>query len=110
MKQCLYEPDRLHEKLFDVIKEVFMLRIASVLGTGPQMQEIFPCDLMIFSNVIEYSMECCLTEENMFRNIRGKLMEDLLGNFEKWLWECLRRNHIFGIMHLDIKNENIGFS
>ena len=29
---------------------------------------------------------------------------------EAELWEALRINHIFSIMHLDIKNDNIGFS
>ena len=29
---------------------------------------------------------------------------------EAELWEALRINHMFSIMHLDIKNDNIGFS
>ena len=61
VKRFSYEIGHLQEKLYEVIKEVFMLKIAHALETGPKMDSVFLFDILIFKNVIEFPMEACLT-------------------------------------------------
>ena len=61
VKRFSYETSHLQEKLLEVVKEVFMLKIADALETGPKMNSAFLFDVLIFKNVIEFPMEVCLT-------------------------------------------------
>ena len=56
-------------------------------------------------------MEMCYTEDTILKYMpTDEAVESYSRNKDEQLWEALRINHLFNIMHLDIKNDNIGFS
>lgn len=64
-----------------------MLKIASLLGVGPQIGALFGFDLIIFKECIEFCMEKC--HPLLFMD---KLMVDTL-------WNKLVMMHSLGIVH-----------
>ena len=56
-------------------------------------------------------MEMCDTESMIFKQYDDEYqIERVSQKISAELWEALRINHMFNIMHLDIKNDNIAFS
>ena len=56
-------------------------------------------------------MEMCDTESMIFKLYDDEYqIERVNQKISAKLWEVLKINHIFNIMHLDIKNDNIAFS
>lgn len=80
------------------IKEYSILKIASILGVGPKMNNIFGFDLVAYDECIEFCMEEC----TMLESIDSKQSEDLIRK--------LQILHELQIVHLDIKPQNICFS
>lgn len=79
-----------------MVKECFLLKIASALKVGPSAQSIFGFDLLAYKNCFDFSMEFC--EPASFTNASHSLRSSL------------NILHHFNIVHLDIKPENIAFS
>ena len=44
-----------------ILKEVFIAKIASILEVGPRFETIYGYDLLITEDVVEYAMELCET-------------------------------------------------
>ena len=56
-------------------------------------------------------MEMCDTESMIFKQYDDEYqIERVSQKISAELWEALRINHMFNIMHLHIKNDNIAFS
>ena len=83
---------KFEQTLYSVMRELFLLNIASALGIGPKMRKIYGFDLVIYRNTIEFSMEFC---ERYDANDSTKLEDDL-----KKKLKLLHRCHI---VHNDIK-------
>lgn len=77
------------------IKELFLFKIASALKTGPCVRNYLGFDLLLYRDCVEFAMERC-------SEAREGIKEDLN--------RALRINHLFKLMHLDIKPDNIGYS
>ena len=111
LKRIRYCPDNFHFKFQEAIKEIFLLKLASYLGTGPQLEKDVYFDLLIYNREIVWPMEMCDTESMIFKQYDDEYqIERVSQKISAELWEALRINHMFNIMHLDIKNDNIAFS
>ena len=111
LKRIRYCPDNFHFKFQEAIKEIFLLKLASYLGTGPQLEKDVYFDLLIYNREIVWPMEMCDTESMIFKHYDDEYqIERVSQKISAELWEALRINHMFNIMHLDIKNDNIAFS
>lgn len=80
------------------IKEYSILKISSILGVGPKMNNIFGFDMVVYDECIEFCMEEC----TMLESIDSKQSEDLIRK--------LQILHELQVVHLDIKPQNICFS
>jgi serine/threonine protein kinase len=81
----------------NAIKEYFLTKVASFAGIGPKVESYFGFDILIFADCIEFGMERC---ERV--NVH---------NSHQWqLYENMALMHQIGIIHQDIKPENIMFS
>jgi hypothetical protein len=48
LKRETYTRSTFHQKLYGVIKEVFILKLASALETGPKMGFFFGFDIIVY--------------------------------------------------------------
>lgn len=80
------------------IKEYCLLKIASILGVGPKLNNMFGFDLVVYDECIEFCMEEC----TLFDTITERQSEDLTRKMQIL--------HELQIVHLDIKPQNILFS
>ena len=82
----------------DFYKEFFLSCLADTLGVGPKVTDIMGYDLVVTQNEMFFCMEKC---ESHISNTH-RITEDLR--------LCLNKMHEVGLVHLDIKVENIAFS
>ena len=75
-----------------------MLKIAAALKVGPKIIKNFGFDIAVFKDSFAFGMEFC--EMSNYK---------LNGSFEL-LRRKLHLLHILGLVHLDLKPENIAFS
>ena len=80
------------------MEEYFFAKLASCLKIGPKVVPLFGYDILIHENSFEFVMEYC--EGGIIDKERMK--QDLMEN--------LKIMHSLGIVHLDIKPENISWS
>jgi serine/threonine protein kinase len=78
--------------MIDVMKELFILRVASALRIGPRFDNIYGFDIILYRNAIEFSMEFCDSPRENDSNTLKEHLKDKLG--------LLHRCHI---VHSDIK-------
>lgn len=81
-------------------KEYFILRIASALKIGPNLNRSLGFDMFLYDNCIEFAIEECIHLSNI--QITSNLIEKLKNN--------LLDLHKLQIVHLDIKPENLMYS
>ena len=105
-----------------ILKEVFMLKLASTLGVGPQFENIYGYDVIITKDTVEFAMEYCSTNKLLiFQEVLGvkvtkkaDLTESRIKQFaDRVQSDCLSAIsilHSFQIAHKDIKPDNIGWS
>ena len=73
--QKIKEKDRaeLNSSLNKMLEEFIYYRIASVLGVGPRITNIFGYDIVCYNNALEFGMEYCEKYED-----QENLKKDLL--------------------------------
>ena len=72
-----------------------MTKLFFTFGVGPQLNDIFGFDLLVFQNSVVFAMEVCQKPKKEFLNT---------------LYDSISLMHSFGIVHGDVKPENIMWS
>jgi tRNA A-37 threonylcarbamoyl transferase component Bud32 len=80
----------------DVVREVAISKICSVLGVGPAVETSIPFDIVVYANALQFHLEKC-------EQYSKSILWDYRHQFEKDIKECLRTIHRIGIVHRDIK-------
>lgn len=80
----------------ELIKEYFLLKIASALRIGPSIGNIFDFNIIVYWNCFDFSMEFCYGESSKAISLSLKIILSIF--------------HHFNIVHMDIKPKNIAFS
>jgi hypothetical protein len=52
--------DEVHQTMGKAIKELFLLKIASCLKTGPCVRNYLGFDLLLYRDCMEFAMERCI--------------------------------------------------
>jgi tRNA A-37 threonylcarbamoyl transferase component Bud32 len=72
-----------------------MGKIAWMLGSGPEVNNFQGFDILVFKDCIEFAMEYCETTVELGEKAARDLRRALL------------HNHLFQLIHFDIKLENV---
>ena len=97
--QPVREQDRaaLNHQIDEVIREFTFFKIASALGIGPCIENIFGYDIICYNDRIEFAMEHCGNDG--YANDK----------YEQ-LFEAMKEMHSLKIVHRDMKPDNVDWS
>jgi serine/threonine protein kinase len=83
-----------------MVREVAISRLCSMFEIGPAVEMSIPFDIIVYADAMQFHLEKCEPVSNPLLSKYGQ-------QFERDLKECLRVLHCIGIVHRDIKCDNI---
>lgn len=85
----------------EIVQECAFNKICAALKIGAQPPAVNSFDLVCYEDAIQFSMEKCSPLVSAITN---------LSDFRLRMLYCLRVMHSFGLIHKDIKPDNIAYS
>ena len=99
LKSIPMRPSETPQKTFEgVVKEFTILKICSAMGCAPRLERCLGFDIVVYDDCLQYAME------------RGRPFAEMTSEHRAGLCSRLRLMHDFGIVHIDVKPENVVWS
>jgi serine/threonine protein kinase len=99
LKSIPLRPSETPQKTFEkAVKEYSILKICAAMGCAPRLEGCLGFDVVVYDDCLQYAME------------RGRPFAEMTPELRAGLRQRLRLMHDFGIVHTDVKPENVVWS